>query len=198
MRTQRVLALTLVALSCACGGATNGAPAVVLLPPPSASAAAAGPSASAAPSGPQLPAGYVEAQVLGVFQTESGGVVALGVPESDRVLPIFVGGTEALSIELRHDQKHYERPLTHDLLDAVMHELGGQLVNVQVDELRDNTFVGSIVVRHAGRTKSLDARPSDAIALAIGARVPIYVASRVLDAASVSRAEVPGLGASRP
>jgi hypothetical protein len=156
---------------------------------------APGDAHTTAPAGPQLPAGYVDAQVLGVFQTATGGVVALGVADSDRVLPIFVGGTEALSINLRQNQEHYERPLTHDLLDAVMRELGGQLVNVQVDELKDNTFIGSIVVRHGGHTKSLDSRPSDAIALAIGARVPIYVASRVMDAAGVPRSEIPGLSA---
>lgn len=79
------------------------------------------------------------------------------------------------------------RPLTHDLLDDVVKQLRGEIVKVQVDELRHETgiFHGSIYIRSGRRVMRLDARPSDAIALAIGNRIPIYCAQKVLDEAGV-------------
>src|SRR5262249_35428984 len=77
------------------------------------------------------------------------------------------------------------RPLTHDLMDSTLHELHAKVVKVQVDELRDGVFIGSIFVRSGNRVFRVDARPSDAIALAIGNHVPIYVARAVLDEAGI-------------
>jgi bifunctional DNase/RNase len=129
----------------------------------------------------------VEMTVAAVAPTHGGGAAVLLVdPSHTRVLPIFVGGTEALSIDLRMRKQKYQRPLTHDLLDSVLRELGGKLVRVQVDELREEVFIGSVFIETGGRTVRIDARPSDAIALALGAGVPILVARKVLDAAGVS------------
>ena len=122
--------------------------------------------------------------------------------ERQVAVPIFIGGTEALSIELRHNKRRYARPLTHDLLDAIMTKLGGKLVHIQIDAIRDDTFVGAVFVRKGDAILEVDARPSDAIALAIGSRVPIYVAEKVLEKAGMSREELtpptpdamPGLG----
>lgn len=71
-----------------------------------------------------------------------------------------------------------------------MKELGGEIVKVQVDAIRGNTFHGSVHIRRDGKIRALDARPSDAIALAIGNRVPIYVAQRVLDESGMSIEEL--------
>jgi bifunctional DNase/RNase len=113
------------------------------------------------------------------------------VDEADTmVLPIFVGGTEAMSIKLRMEGKKYKRPLTHDLLGDVMHDLGGSAFKVQVDELKDETYIGSAFIEKPdGTVVELDARPSDCIALALGEKVPIYVRKRVFDIAGVPKTD---------
>jgi len=140
---------------------------------------------SAAPEPAELPDGYVSARVLRVAATDRSSVVVLQSEKDGRVVPIFVGGTEALSIGLRHESRRYPRPLTHDLLDSLVDELGGDLVKVHVDSLQRNVFIGRVYMRQESRVFDVDARPSDAIALAIGNRVPIFVASDVVNAAGM-------------
>jgi bifunctional DNase/RNase len=132
----------------------------------------------------------VAVTVLGVGRTSEGAAVLLGDASRETVLPILIGGTEALSIALRSEGRRFDRPLTHDLLDAVMHELGGQLVRVRIDDTRGDTFIATVSVRHGDRTREIDARPSDAIALALGNGAPIYVARRVLERAGVKREDI--------
>jgi bifunctional DNase/RNase len=120
-----------------------------------------------------------------VVLTPQGSAVLLQSKGSGRILPIFVGGTEALSIDLRNESRRFQRPLTHDLFDDVVSKLGGKLVKVHVDSLRSNTFIGRVFLRQEGRSFDVDARPSDAIALAIGNRVPIFVAARVFEEAGM-------------
>jgi len=151
-------------------------------PPPAPHVAPAAPALPSAPTG--LPAGYVEMKpdrVVAVGDGE-GALLLVDVP-SNKVLPVFIGGTEAASIDARLRGIERPRPLTHDLLDHVLVELHAKLVQVQIDDLRDKTFIGSIFVRANGRVIRIDARPSDAVALAIGDQVPIYVARAVIDAA---------------
>jgi bifunctional DNase/RNase len=133
------------------------------------------------------PQGYVEMTVGDVTSTDDGHAVLLVDESSGVVVPIFIGPNEAMSIDLRHRKQRYQRPLTHDLLDSILHELGGSLVKVQIDDIKDNTFVGAVFVRTPTRVIELDARPSDAIALALGNHVPIFVARRVIDRAGVHR-----------
>lgn len=84
-------------------------------------------------------------------------------------------------------QEKRERPLTHDLLDAVFRELRADLVKVHVDAVRDNIFYGRVFLRHNGRLVEIDARPSDAIALAVGGDAPNFVAASVLQEAGIYR-----------
>ena len=120
-----------------------------------------------------------------VVDLPEGGAVLL-VDEADQIaVPIFIGGTEANSIQLRLRGEHFVRPLTHDLLDEMLRRLNAKLAKVQVDDLRDNTFIGSVTLVAAGKVQHFDARPSDAIALAVGNHVPIYVKRTVLDRAGV-------------
>jgi bifunctional DNase/RNase len=169
------------------------------------SAAAAAPTASAAPTAtaeakspeerapegrPEPPSGYVAMRVMAVVSTPHGSAVLLVDPAEEKVVPIFVGGTEALSIELRLDGKRYQRPLTHDLLDALVGKLGGELVKVQVDELRSKVFIGSVYVRQGGKLVTVDARPSDAIALALGRDAPIFVATKILDVSAINKRDM--------
>jgi len=141
-----------------------------------------------------LPAGYVEvrpAQVVPMGEQ----VALLLVDEPDNlVLPVFIGGTEGASIDTRMRHEPPPRPLTHDLLDHLMEKLHAKLVQVQVDSLRRDgeggVFIGAIFVRSEGHVMRLDARPSDAVALAIGNHVPIYVKRAVLDDAGYKWDEV--------
>lgn len=158
-------------------------------PPPVAPASATSPTAAAYADG-GAPRGYELAKVLDLVQQEDSAAVLLVDPSGTTVLPIFVGGTEALTIELRIDGQHYARPLTHDLLLSLVKELGGEPVKVQVDDLRGDVFVGSVFVKTDGRVLQLDARPSDAIALALGSGVPIFVSKSVMLAAGVRREEI--------
>jgi len=135
------------------------------------------------------PRGYERATVWNVISAGDGAAVLL-VDAKNIVLPIFVGGTEALTIQLRIDREKYTRPLTHDLLSTVIAELGGKPVKVQVDDLRDDTYFGSVFVRQGDRVLQIDARPSDAIALALGSGVPIYVSQAVMLSSGVPREEI--------
>ena len=118
---------------------------------------------------------------------EGLAVVLSDAEDQNVVVPIFIGGTEALSIELRMRHEPPKRPLTHDLLDAMLREMRAELVKVHVDNIQDGVFYGRVFLKHGGRAIEINARPSDAIALAIGAGVPIFVAKSVLDEAGIYR-----------
>jgi len=138
------------------------------------------------------PPGYVEARIGGVHATAHGDVVFVEAKLDDRdvVLPVFVGGTEALTIKLRLDGKEYARPLTHDLFGATLEKLGARPLKVQIDSLVGSTYVGSVFVRQSTRAFELDARPSDAIAIALGSGVPIYVSRALLEAQGVPKRDL--------
>jgi bifunctional DNase/RNase len=182
----RVLSLLGLALSLSCHR-TESPPDPT--PNASVSVETSAPGATPVASSPldrvEAPEGYELAEVHRVVLTPQGSAVLLQSKSSERILPIFVGGTEALSIDLRNEARRFQRPLTHDLLDDVVSKLGGKLVKVHVDSLRSNTFIGRVFLRQEGRSFDVDARPSDAIALAIGNRVPIFVATRVFEEAGM-------------
>lgn len=104
----------------------------------------------------------------------------------ERQLPIFIHATEAdaILLELQGYPRH-PRPLTHDLLKNVIEELGGELQYVEVSELRDDIFFALLHVLQDEQEIKIDARPSDSIALAVRARVPIFVAESVMDQAGL-------------
>jgi len=113
------------------------------------------------------------------------------VEEGKRIaLPIFIGGTEALSIRLRLEKKPFARPLTHDLFDSSIKKLGGRVASVRVDKIEDNTFHGTVVLESGRERFDMDARPADAIAIAIGNGAPIHVARTVLDHAGLNLDEL--------
>jgi uncharacterized protein len=118
--------------------------------------------------------------VGGLAPSAEGNAIVLMDDTARRGLVLYVAGTEALSIALRLEHKHFERPLTHDLLDSIVRKLGGDVVSVRVDRFEDEVFYGSVLLTKDGKLMELDARPSDAIALAIGNGVPLFVAESVL------------------
>lgn len=104
---------------------------------------------------------------------------------AERYLPIWIGQfeAEAIAIHLRNVQT--PRPLTHDLLKNVITELGGEIVYIVVNDLRNDTFYARIAVNVDGRLLEIDSRPSDAVALAVRANVPIFVEESVMEAAGI-------------
>ncbi|NJK79022.1 MAG: bifunctional nuclease family protein [Chloroflexaceae bacterium] len=112
-------------------------------------------------------------------------VVVLREADSRRYLPIWIGPFEADSIAMAIQGHEPQRPLTHDLLKATIHDLAGTVNYIFINDIQDNTFYARIVIEQHGRTIEIDARPSDAIALAVRTDVPIYVEPRVLEQAGV-------------
>ena len=112
-------------------------------------------------------------------------VVVLREPESRRYLPIWIGQFEADAISFVLQNLTPKRPMTHDLLRTTIHELGGSVIQVLINDIQDTTFFARIFIQTNTTTLELDARSSDAIALALRADVPIYVAAHVMEQASV-------------
>ena len=113
-------------------------------------------------------------------------VVILKEKSSDRYLPIWIGPAEAESIAVKLQDVATPRPLTHDLLNLVITSLGGAVSHIVVSDLMDDTFYAKIHIQLNGNTYEIDCRPSDAIALAVRVRVPIYAEETVLDTAGVA------------
>jgi uncharacterized protein len=99
-------------------------------------------------------------------------------------LPIIIGAFEAQAIALEIEGIKPPRPLTHDLLKQLTDSLGATVLEIVIDELRDNTFYAKIILEVSGFSQEIDARPSDAIALAVRAQAPIYVYETVMEAAA--------------
>jgi bifunctional DNase/RNase len=108
-------------------------------------------------------------------------IVILKDKEGDRVLPIWVGVFEANAIALQIENIATPRPMTHDLLRNVISDLDGRVDRIVVSDLKDNTFFALIHLTVRGEGVAIDARPSDAIALALRTRAPILVEESVID-----------------
>jgi bifunctional DNase/RNase len=108
-------------------------------------------------------------------------IIILRDDAGDRVLPIWVGVFEANAIALQIENVATPRPMTHDLLRNVIQDLDGQVQKVVVSELKENTFFAIIHLAVRGEPVLIDARPSDAIALALRTKAPIYVEEEVID-----------------
>ena len=113
-------------------------------------------------------------------------VVILKDVDDERFLPIWIGPFEAEAITLELKQVELARPLTHDLLKAVITEMGARVSHVLVDDLHDDTFYARIVLDNNGHRLEIDSRPSDAIALAVRANAPIFVAESVMEKAAIT------------
>jgi bifunctional DNase/RNase len=129
----------------------------------------------------------IHCEILGLSSSPAtGGAYAILLKEVDgkKRLPIIIGAFEAQAIALEIEGIKPPRPLTHDLLKQLTDSLGGTVLEIVIDELRDNTFYAKIILEVSGFSQELDARPSDAIALAVRTQAPIYVAETVMDAAA--------------
>ncbi len=129
----------------------------------------------------------VQVEILGLSSSPSaGGAYALLLKETYGVrrLPIIIGSFEAQSIALEIEGIKPPRPLTHDLMKNLIDNLGGTVNEIIIDELKENTFYAKIVIEMSGMTNEIDARPSDAIALAVRTDATIFVAEDVMKAAA--------------
>ena len=112
-------------------------------------------------------------------------VVILKEKIADRYLPIWIGPAEADAIAVKLQGVTVPRPLTHDLLRSVIDALGATINSIIVNELKNDTFYAKIVLNVNGGQMEVDSRPSDALALAVRADVPIYAEETVLDKAGI-------------
>lgn len=103
----------------------------------------------------------------------------------DRYLPIWIGTPEATAIAIAHDGIQTKRPLTHDLVTALIEELGATVHSVVVTELRGGTFYADLNVRIGNDTHHISARPSDAVAIAVRAQAPLFADKELMDEAGV-------------
>jgi bifunctional DNase/RNase len=110
-------------------------------------------------------------------------IVVLRDLDNQRALPIWVGPVEANAIALQIENITTPRPMTHDLLRNVLADLGATLVRVIISDLKESTFYAYLEIRQGDETIFIDTRPSDAIALSIRSRTPVFVDERVFDQA---------------
>lgn len=129
----------------------------------------------------------VEMQLARIIISEinENQVVFLKEVDGDRQFPILIGIFEATSIDRRVKDIQRPRPLTHDLLVGIVDTMGGELDSVVISELKDHTYYANLRIRYEGEIIEVDARPSDAIAVAVTCDppLPIYVEEEVLDEA---------------
>ncbi len=137
--------------------------------------------AKLAPDPVEAPAGYRQMLPSGQMPSPLGTALLLTARDAEVFVPIFVGPSEALAFKHRLAGQAYARPLAHDLFDRLLALCGGRICEVRIEQLRADSFVANVVLSLAeGNTTSLDARASDAIILAMGAAVPIFVADAVV------------------
>ncbi len=108
-------------------------------------------------------------------------VVVLREANGQRAFPIVIGMPEILAIDRRLKGISLPRPLTHDLLEQTIAKMGGRVVKVVINALREHTFFATIYVKQGDAMTEIDSRPSDALALTAGLRTPLYVAEEVFD-----------------
>ena len=112
-------------------------------------------------------------------------IVILKDTENKLNLPIWIGLLEATAMATEIEGIKMARPMTHDLLKTILGEVGGSVESVEITELKENTYYAAVNISLSGRQVMIDSRPSDAIALALRTKSPIYVAKAVLEASSV-------------
>jgi uncharacterized protein len=122
-------------------------------------------------------------------------IIELTEVDGSRTFPIVIGLPEAFAIERRLKGTEVIRPQTHDLLASVIRHLGGKLARIEIHNLAEGTFYANVVIDRDGEELTVDSRPSDAIALGVAERVPIFVAEKVLSQASVDASALNGSAA---
>lgn len=131
----------------------------------------------------------VRVQSLGLDRTNNNPVVILREQDGERVLPIWIGPGEASAIAMQLADWSFSRPLTHDLLVSVLGGLGGTLERVIITGVVENTYFAELIIQRNGGVISVDARPSDSIAVALRMKAKIFAEEALLERATVEIAE---------
>ncbi len=124
----------------------------------------------------------VEVEVYQILIDESvkAPVVVLKEKGGDRILPIWIGQAEAISIAYALEEIVTERPLTHDLIKLIIDGFGARLEKVVINDLKENTYFARLIFKMDSTIISIDARPSDSIAIALRTKTPIFVSEKVM------------------
>ncbi|MDC0707003.1 bifunctional nuclease family protein [Stigmatella sp. ncwal1] len=124
--------------------------------------------------------------------------VVLTTQDGQTVLPIFVDESAAVAIAFRLAELKSPQPLAQDLLDDVVHKLGGSVTEVRIDDLRGDIYTGRVFIKHGKKSLELDARPADSIAMALDGSARIRVTRKVLTQAGISREDIEALHKGMP
>lgn len=135
-----------------------------------------------------------EVEVVGVYEPQEQETPSAYSPPAfillrdrqDRQVLIWIGRFEAYAIYVSLENVSFDRPMTHDLLKNTLERLGGKVERILIDDIWEDTYYAKISVSTDGKIIDLDCRPSDAIALALRTKAPIYMAESVLEQASVN------------
>jgi bifunctional DNase/RNase len=127
----------------------------------------------------------VKVQSLGLDRASNTPVLILRETEGDRVLPIWIGPGEASAIAMQLANMKFSRPLTHDLLASVISGLGGHLIRVVITRVAESTYYAELVIERDDSHVSVDARPSDSIAVALRADARIFAEEELLERAAI-------------
>ena len=127
----------------------------------------------------------VEAKILNLAITDKGFVVILKPEKSDKVVPISIAYLEAQSIMSSLIGYKIERPLTHDIVNSIFQNCNIRLINVIIDNVHIDTFFAKLVIEHNAKNIFIDSRPSDAIALSLKSKAPIFIEEHVIEKAGI-------------
>lgn len=127
----------------------------------------------------------VKVASLGLDKASNTPVVILQEMDGERVLPIWIGPGEASAIAMELAGMKFSRPLTHDLFTSMLQGLNTQLQRVLITKVVDNTYHAELILRRDGQVVSIDARPSDSIAIALRVKAPIYAHEDLLEQAAI-------------
>lgn len=124
---------------------------------------------------------FLEAEVWTIARTDKGNAVLVRPLEGTLAVPIFIGSLEAQNILLGMGDMEIPRPLTHDLMLSLINTLGAEVIQVEIHSIKDGTFFSNIILLKEGRQTPVDARPSDALALAVRVGCPVYIDEAIVE-----------------
>ena len=140
---------------------------------------------------------YVPVKVRGVYfvSTITGPQAVVFISaDSDRMVPIYIGLAEAISIDIALRNETTPRPMTHDLMKAVMDSFNIKIDRIIIDDLDEQVFYARLMLKDTGKEIEVDARPSDCIALAVRTNASIFIDPEILDKVAVSRKDIEAAG----
>ncbi|MEM2933870.1 MAG: bifunctional nuclease family protein [Halobacteria archaeon] len=140
-------------------------------------------------------ANSISVNVKGVYilSTISGPTpVVLLADDKERIVPIYIGFPEAISINAALKNEVSPRPMTHDLIMSILNTLGARIIKIVIDDLDEQIYYARLYVSNGDEEANIDARPSDCIALAIRASAPIYIEEDVIDKVAITKREIEG------